>query len=70
MPTVPGAVSGLVMIGATVIGATVMVSVEVVEPLALVAVRTTRYVPAVRGVPLIAPVSVLRVRPGGRPVTE
>ena len=45
-----------------------IVSTEVVVPRALVALSVTLDVPAIVGVPLIAPVRGLRVRPAGRPV--
>ena len=68
MPAVPGAVVGLVMIGAEEAGATVMVRAWVSLPALFVALRATTEMPAVVGVPLIAPVRELRVRPAGRPV--
>jgi hypothetical protein len=44
------------------------VTVEVVVPEPFVAVIVTVKVPDAVGVPVIAPVAVLRTRPGGRPV--
>ena len=68
MPTVPGAVVALVMIGATPAAATVMVKVWVSLPVLLVALSVTTETPAAVGVPLMAPVRVLSVKPAGRPV--
>ena len=56
------------MTGGTPAAATVMVSVAVPVPEAFVALSVTTETPATVGVPLIAPVVVLRVRPSGRPV--
>jgi hypothetical protein len=68
VPTVPAAVSGLlVMIGATPAGATVIVSAALPVPTAFVAPSRTGVVPAVVGVPVIAPVVALIARPAGRP---
>jgi hypothetical protein len=53
------------MIGATPAAATVIVRVAVPVPVALVALSKTEVVPAVVGVPVIAPVAVLRTRPTG-----
>ena len=61
----PLAASALVMIGR---GGVVMliVSVAALVPTALVAEIGTAYTPAVVGVPVSAPVDVLRVSPAGR----
>src|ERR1041384_6210519 len=48
--------------------ATVIVTVAVVVPPALVACNVTTNVPATVGVPLISPVRGFKVRPAGRPV--
>lgn len=56
------------MIGATAAGATVMVSNAVLVPAEFVAVSVTIDVLAEVGVPLIAPVSVFRLKPAGSPV--
>lgn len=54
--------------GATPAGAIVIVSDAALVPVELTAVSATTEVPAVVGVPLIAPVVVLRLKPAGRPV--
>ena len=64
-PTVPLAVSGLVMTGLA--GFTVSDSVAVPVPLAFVAPMVTDDVPAAVGVPEITPVAVLTDSPAGRP---
>ena len=66
VPTVPAGVSGLlVMIGATPAGATVISKAASPVPATLLALIRTAVVPAVVGVPVIAPVAVLRTRPTG-----
>ena len=65
-PTWPLAVRGLVMTGAA--GLTVMPSVALPVPPALVALIVTLYVPAVVGVPEIKPVVVFTLKPAGRPL--
>ena len=68
MPTVPGAVVALVMMGATPAAATVTVRLTgPLVPLPLVAVSATTKEPAVVGVPVMSPVRTLSVRPGGIP---
>ena len=65
------ALVGLVITGATTgAAATVIVSVDEVVPISLVAVSVTTEVPAVVGVPVMAPVDVFSVKPAGRPVAE
>jgi hypothetical protein len=66
IPTVPLAVVALVIAG----GATATVTVRVAFPVppAFVALSVTVEVPAVVGVPEIAPVAVFTVRPAGNPV--
>ncbi|MEO5960560.1 MAG: hypothetical protein ABIR80_15715 [Opitutaceae bacterium] len=68
VPTVAVAASELVIVGLT--GAAPMVSVNVAVPVptALLALRVTVETPAAVGVPPIAPVVALTVRPAGRPV--
>ena len=66
VPTVPAAVRGLfVMIGAEPAAATVMVSVALPVPLALVAPSSTDVTATAVGVPEITPVVALRDRPAG-----
>jgi hypothetical protein len=66
VPTVPAGVSGLlVMIGATPVGATVISRAASPVPTAFAALIRTGVVPAVVGVPVMAPVAVLRTRPTG-----
>jgi hypothetical protein len=71
VPTVPLAVTALEITGAVTTGAatTVIVSVFVAEPVALVALRVTAEVAAAVGVPEITPLVALTVRPAGSPVT-
>ena len=54
----PAAVSGLLITGATPAAATVMTSVALPVPVALVAPSSTEVVPAVVGVPVMTPVAV------------
>jgi hypothetical protein len=63
-------VAALEITGATKTGAaaTVIVSVLVAEPTALVALRVTAEVAAAVGVPEITPLVALIVRPAGSPV--
>ena len=61
----PAAASGLVMIGATPAAPTVIVSVALPVPVAFVAPSKTAVVPAVVGVPVMTPVAVTILRPGG-----
>ena len=68
MPTVPGALVGLVITGAMPAGATVMVRVAVPVPVAFVAPRATREMPGPVGVPSMAPVRGFSTNPAGRPV--
>ena len=65
VPTVPGAVIGLVMIGAALARATVILIVALPVPVLFVALITTFETPAAVGVPAMAPVKALRVRPVG-----
>jgi hypothetical protein len=51
-------------------GTTVIVNVAVPVPPALVAPNVTVELPAVVGVPAIAPVVALTLRPAGRPLAE
>ena len=64
----PVAVVGLVIIGATAAGATTILKVAVLVPAVFEAVSVALVVPATVGVPVIAPVRTLSVRPAGRPV--
>ena len=67
VPTVPADVSGeLVMIGATPAAATVIVSVALPVPVALVAPSSTIVVPTAVGVPVIAPVAATMLKPAGK----
>ena len=66
VPTVPLAVVPLVITGAP--AAIVIVSVAVPVPLPLLALSVTVDVPAVVGVPVIAPVVVFTDNPAGKPV--
>jgi hypothetical protein len=71
VPTVPAGVRGLsVMIGATPARATVISSAALPVPTAFVALMRTGVVPGVAGVPVIAPVAVLRTRPTGSELEE
>jgi len=66
VPTVPAAVSGLLVItGATPAAATVIVSVALPVPVEFVAPSSTAVVPTVVGVPVIAPVKATILRPAG-----
>ena len=65
MPAVPGAMVGLVRMGAEEAGATVMFRVEEPVPKAFLAASDTTEVPAVVGVPVMAPLTEFTVRPGG-----
>jgi hypothetical protein len=58
----------LVMMGATATGAIVKVSASEPVPALLLAVSVATVVPALVGVPLMAPLSALNVKPAGRPV--
>ena len=64
--TVPPAVVALVTIGAAPAAATVIVSVALPAPVGLVAPSNTAVVPAVVGVPVIAPVAATMLRPAGK----
>ena len=68
MLTVPVAVNELVMTGAATAGFIVRIKVALPVPPALVALMVTLLVPAAVGVPVIAPVPVLMLKPAGRPV--
>ena len=66
VPTVPAAVSGLlVMIGATPAAATVIVSVALPVPVVFVAPSSTAVVPTVVGVPVMTPVAATMLKPAG-----
>ena len=69
-PTVPLAVSALVIAGGAVggAGAIVRANVAVPVPIALLALRPTLNVPAAVGVPEMIPVVVLTESPAGKPV--
>ena len=62
----PVAVVALVMIGATPAAATVIESVALPVPVALVALRVKIETPAVVGVPVIAPVAATMLKPAGK----
>ncbi len=64
--TVAGTLVGLVMMGGTVAAAMVMLSVAEPAPMAFLTSNTTNVAPGARGVPVIAPVVVFRMRPSGR----
>jgi hypothetical protein len=66
MPAVPEALTALVIAGG--VGRTVMVSVALPLPPALLALMVELNVPVTLGVPLITPVLVLTLKPVGRPV--
>ena len=66
--TVPVAVTELLMTGAAPAAFTVRAKVALPVPPALVAEIVTLLVPAALGVPVIAPVPVLTLKPAGRPV--
>ena len=71
MPTFPVAVAALEITGAvttTGAAATVIVSVLVADPPALVALRVTAEVAAAVGVPEITPLVAFTIRPAGSPV--
>ena len=71
MPTFPVAVAALEITGAvttTGAAATVIVSVLVADPPALVALRVTVEVAAAVGVPEILPLVAFTIRPAGSPV--
>src|SRR5580700_4744862 len=68
VPTVPGAVVGLVMTGAPGAPAIGMDNVRVPVPPAFVALSVVTKVPANVGVPLMMPLAELIVRPVGIPV--
>ena len=66
VPTIPLAVAALVITG--VAGLMVIVTVFDPVPPALIALTVEVYVPAVVGVPVIAPVEVFTESPAGRPL--
>ena len=71
MPTFPVAVAALEITGAvttTGAAATVIVSVLVADPPALVALRVTAEVAAAVGIPEITPLVAFTVSPAGNPV--
>ena len=64
----PVAVRELLMTGAATAALTVRVKVALPVPPALVALMVTLLVPATDGVPVMAPVPVLMLKPAGKPV--
>ena len=70
-PTVAAGVTLLLMMTGAEVGATVViVSVEAPVPAAFVALMNTNVVPALSGVPVIAPVAGTMLKPPGSPPAE